>query len=278
MRAYAVPALLACLLLLPGCGAAWTSNQLTAERVLELSAEHVPQSGLLIETRNGQIGVAAKPGAPQVAVVVRVRCGGATLEEARTRVEQASVTILRLDDATLQITAHLPEPGTPHDGADVWVEVPSAHGADLRTSNGRVSARGLSGPLRIDTSNGSVQVTDHDGPVRVDTSNGSIVATAVGGPTSLDTSNGSVTVELADGAAAPLLVDTDNGTITASVGSGFAGAVRLDTSNGAIHLHDDGGRIRSAHRSGDYARVIIGADGSESALDTSNGSIFLTVR
>ncbi len=125
-------------------------------------------------------------------------------------------------------------------------------GADIRTSNGRITVSGLSGELEANSSNGTIEVTDFTGSATLGTSNGSIRfagSLVSGSENDFETSNGSITIDLDDDAS----VDFEGSTSNGSVSSDFP---ILVTSSGRNHLEG-----------------TIGDGDAELTAKSSNGSI-----
>ncbi|MHC4216974.1 MAG: DUF4097 family beta strand repeat-containing protein [Planctomycetota bacterium] len=289
---------LAAVLVLPmtACSYSWNNNfKYRADTDLSLTADHIPGSALVVDTKNGRIEVIAEPQRTDVSIEARVRCRGTTQAEADERLAATTISITRSADQTLIVQPVFPGQRRGGEGASFSIKIPDANGLNLDTSNGTIVATGFSGHLRADTSNGSIRVTDHDGTAHVDTSNGGVTVTNlsgslwadtsnggitltnVNGPVEADTSNGAIRLSLAGDQSGPLKLDTSNGAITVEVGGAFAGSVSFDTSNGAIHIEDQTGRISSSTLSRNEGRVTVGEGGPASRLDTSNGSIRFTI-
>lgn len=289
--------LLAPLLLLAMAGCYWNSgSRFRADTTVTEHMEHVPGSALVVKTQNGHIEIVAAPEQGDVSIEAVIRCTGETQQEADERLAATTLSVTREADQALVVAPVFPAAHNGGgDGASIVIRLPDANGAELDTSNGSVTVRGLTGNLVIDTSNGRIEVSDHVGPANVDTSNGSVVVTNhtgrlyvdtsngsvhltnIDGRVNADTSNGSVVVTLAPGQIGPLDLDTSNGSITVQVGPAFEGAVTLQTANGAISVDDPTGRITSTKLSRNRGRIVVGSGGEPSKLDTSNGGIRITI-
>lgn len=282
------------ILLLTACSFS-SHNWVRAQKTINVTTDHVPGSALEVRSHNGRIEVVASAGRTDVSIEAKLYARGDTMKEAEERLAATTLQVSRNDDGTLVIQPVFPEPRRGGDGAGITIEVPGVNGATIETSNGSVHVYGLAGILIVDTSNGSIEVFDHDGDadldtsngsitvndhvgsLRLDTSNGSVRIHNVNGPVQADTSNGSIEVTLHDEQSGPLDLDTSNGSITVRVGAGFAGVVRLDTSNGSVTVRDHLGRITSRTVSKNRGRIVVGAGGEPSRLDTSNGRIRFTI-
>lgn len=276
-------------------GCTWSSQQ-RAERVQVVSLERSTGGAVHINSRNGSVEIAADPSVSSPQISATLYCTGETMEQAQQRVDQATVRAEFDASGALVIEPVFPgEKPQNGDGASFVIKVAAADGVVIDTSNGRVNVRGSSGELRIDTSNGSVTVNDHHGPAHIDTSNGrvevnrvlgsvtidtsnqTVTAMDVRSPVIIETSNGSITVALAEDQAGPISLDTSNGNIKARVGHAFVGTVTMDTSNGSVRVNDRAGRVTSSTVQRSSGVVQIGTGGDASTLDSSNGSIELTI-
>lgn len=297
-RLMTIAALVVSTSLLQGCFVFFGGAPFKAQTELKKSLEPM-RGSVVVDTRNGRIDVVAEE-RPDVSIEATLTCGGASHKEADERLAATALSC-EVDQAGNLVVKPV-FPGGPRngDGASIWIRLPGAAGGNLRTSNGPVTSRGLSGELTIDTSNGRIEIVQHGGSARLDTSNGSIVARKVAGslwadtsnggvrveevagPITVDTSNGSIVAELDGTHAGPLDLDTSNGSITVRVGGAFTGAVHLSTSNGGIRVHDPHGRIRSQTLSRNRGEILVGGSGEPGAagashFDTSNGSIDFTI-
>ncbi len=251
----------ACVLsvVMPLTACSFSNDWHRSEMTMNLTSDHIAGSAVEVRSRNGRIEVVAVPNRTDVAITAKIYARGNTMAEASERLAASTLLISRTDDGTLLIEPSFPDPVRGGDGANILIELPDAHGATLRTSNGSVHTYGLTGTLIIDTSNGFVEILNHQGDATVDTSNGSIV------------------LSLHDDQTGPIDLDTSNGSITVRVGTSFAGTVTLDTSNGSITVRDHSGRIKSQTISKSYGRIVVGEGGKASRLDASNGRIRFTI-
>lgn len=262
----------------------WQSD--LERRELSMNFEHMAGSAIDIETGNGSIEVIGDASLDSVTVTAEVR--------ART-VERLDATRLiaeRDGDGELTLRVHWPEDKRhPNEGASITVRLPDAHGATMKTGNGRVTLENLSGKAEIETSNGRITVNDHDGPVyattsngrvelddirgevRVRTSNGRIVATDVAGPADLVTSNGAIEIDLEDGVQGPCTARTSNGSILFETHASMKASLDLSTSNAKIIVQrgDETMQFKGS------ARVELNGGGPTCTLSTSNGKITVVV-
>jgi len=267
----------------------------TASVKMQQHAEHIADAGLLIDNRNGKVEVTADAVLTQVEIDATLTCGGDTKKEADERIKSANFSVERDAASTLVIKPSFPQPTHASDGASFIVRLPGARHATVKSSNGSVKVTGLAGELKVNTSNGGVTVNSHDGPATIATSNGfinitalkgslnakssngSVHATDIAGPVGVSTSNGRVEVRLVNSQSGPLNLDTSNGGVKVTVGAMFNGMFKLDTSNGRIKITDTAGRVTSSEIEGSDGTVTVGEGGTTSVIDSSNGSIEITI-
>ncbi len=266
-----------------------------ASETRTMTADHVADGSLYIDTRNGFVEVIADSNVDAVMIETTVIAADTSEIDAAKRLAETKIIVER--DTARQLTIRPVWPTNPRggEGASFNVRVPDAKSITIDSSNGGARVHGFTGRLVIDTSNGPVEVLNHNGEVIIDTSNGPIEVrgnkgrvfadTSNGrilildqhGPVEADTSNGPVEIVLADDVNGPLIVDTSNGPITVTVGSGFGGTVEFDTSNGSINVDNRGGNIKNSTISKTEGLIVLGKSGSASIIDTSNASITFTI-
>jgi hypothetical protein len=257
-------------LLMPGCVGSW--QQARFEREIETVFLLPAGAGLDVRTKNGSVELTE---AMRDDVLVKATVRATTQERA-----DAVRVVGSAETGNLEISAVWPDQRRGSEGVSFVIEAPGGRAVDVTTGNGRVSVTGFAGGVNADSSNGQIIVTGHDGPLDLRTSNGKITVTDATGVVNARTSNGKVSVQLADSANGPVHVDTSNGSIDMIVGPGFAGTVHTDTSNGSIRVQDESavGLVQML-RDDKTAKVVRVRDGeTESTLDTSNGSVNVTVR
>ncbi|MCG3126866.1 MAG: hypothetical protein CHACPFDD_01721 [Phycisphaerae bacterium] len=240
------------LLLISLCGCA---NLVSATRELDFAADWSSYERIDVETRNGRVTL--EPGGgdrARVTAVIRVR--GRTLEEARAALDELSVAAEPSEDArALRVEFRCPEHlRNRSPGADLVVHVPRACPAEVRTSNGGIQIKEMSGELRLATSNGSIVARQVDGNVAARTSNGRVTLSHVRGKTEAVSSNGAVILEDVDGES------------------------HAETSNGAIELINCRGDVDLVTSNGRIIADVAPAETGNVAARTSNGSIELTLR
>jgi hypothetical protein len=256
---------------LSGCGMNWAR----ATRGMSQSVPHVSGSPVEVRTRNGAIEIVGDPAASDVSITAEFFARAATQAAAESRVAEFSMNVARDAAGLLTVSPVFPgEKPESGDGASFTIRLPDASGVTAKTGNGRVTIRRLAGALVVETSNGAVVVEDHDGPVNIDTSNGAVTVRGVTGAVTVDTSNGEIDVALAPSSEGPVSLDSSNGAITFAAGPAFRGELVFDTSNGRTTIDDPAGivTLKEVRRNRD-GRLIAGAGGEPSQIDTSNGAI-----
>lgn len=261
------------LVLLQGCSSHFKSKPISVSQTIE----YVADAPLVVKTRNGRVEISADPSMTGISIEAKIACGGKSQEEADERIALASVVAIRNPDQTLLITPDFPGGYQNGDRASIFITVPSSSSVEIYTSNGRVIAHDLEGPITIDTSNGSIELVNHNGPAFLDTSNGRVNVTNQKGDLEIDTSNGSIFISLAPGENGPVVAESSNGSITVHVGKNFSSRVALDTSNGKISVKNHLGIITSYNVYKNHGELVIGEGVSKSRLDTYNGSITIVI-
>jgi len=146
----------------------------------------------------------------------------------------------------------------------------------LRTSNGAIEITKVNGDASGQTSNGSVEVNGVQGSAHLHTTNGHVTAEGVTGAIDASSSNGSLTLTLSDTLKSDVVAKTSNASITLRVPSHAAARVRASTSNGNISSDFDEVRRDRDDRHHMEGTVNRGASSSPLLdLSTSNGSIHL---
>ncbi len=265
-----------------------------AQTTFELTAEHVADAPIFVESSNGGVEVRVEPSLAHIEVTGTVTATAPAQDEAQARLDEIEVVAVRRDDGTLDVHAHFPEGRRSSEGCSFVVRTPSARGVTIRTSNGRITLDGTAGSADVKTSNGTVTVRGHRGDARIGTSNGAVTVEDAAGAVDVDTSNGSIHVDSVPG---PAVVRTSNGRIEFTAGPDYAEALDLRTSNGSITVRlpgsprarletstsngsvvvtDDGGACQ-VDGSRTSKTVVVGGGAAPSSIRTSNGSIRILV-
>ncbi len=147
------------------------------------------------------------------------------------------------------------------------IRVPANFSADLDTSGGDISTRGLTGSMKADTSGGDLTFEKIHGEITADTSGGGIKLSGCDGHAHLDTSGGHI--EVTDGRG-NLTADTSGGNITVL---NLAGNAKVESSGGKLRLANISGKL-TAETSGGSISAILPANVTEDIhLETSAGAI-----
>jgi DUF4097 and DUF4098 domain-containing protein YvlB len=244
------------LTVLAGCAKlASLTNHAREERVLTVA--HVADSALDVKTENGAVDVVGDLDQKDVKIVAKITTSGATMEEAKARLAGVKVSAeRRRRDKVLVISVAFPGRRQSNDGCALEITVPSAKGATIHTSNGRVSVTRLAGPVKASSSNGALTADGVEGEVDLDTSNGSITFKAAGAP-------------------ARFTLKTSNGSVKATLAKGATGKLTADTSNGSVDIV--GAKADSVAGSRTSKTVRLSPEGPLSEIETSNGTITVNV-
>lgn len=211
-----------------------------ARRAFERTAPWGDYERIVVRSRNGAVGLKVAPGT-EIKVSGELYASAPTHEEASRHLDELDVTVAPADSEpqTLVITFDYPDWGSQRSaGATMRVVVPRPCSAEVCTHNGRVSAAGLAGLVRLETSNGSVTAENIDGDLTAESTNGAIDVQNISGHCELQTSNGDIRAHDVRG---NVLAETSNGRIGADVSPPSDGRVVLRSSNGSIDATLPGG-------------------------------------
>jgi len=232
-----------------------------------------------IQTGNGGIKVYGQAEAKTAEVKAIIEVRAPSSEQARAFAQQIKVTVESAGEVLRARREYPKPPDRVNVSVSFEIAGPSGLDAMLRTKNGSIEARRLTGDLTVSTSNGSVSAQQLRGSIDAKTSNGSIeirqaVLTESG---RFETSNGRIAVAL-DDATAPLSAITANGAIELRLPPGFSGRLDARTVNGRITVRPDQSQLQRNPR-GTEVRGPLGAgsDKHPVQLRTSNGSILLNI-
>ena len=125
--------------------------------------------------------------------------------------------------------------GGNHKSLRVEVSVPRELDLNVRTSDGNVTALGVSGKIQFDTGDGNVTASNIKGDIRIHTGDGHIEGHNFDGSLDADTGDGNLRI---DGRFDALALKTGDGSIEAQVGSGskLANSWNLHSGDGHITL------------------------------------------
>jgi Putative adhesin len=129
--------------------------------------------------------------------------------------------------------------GGNHKSLRVEVSVPRELDLDVRTSDGNVTAQGISGKIQFDTGDGNVTAGNIKGDIRIHTGDGHIEGHNFDGSLDANTGDGNLRI---DGRFDALALKTGDGNIEAQAGSGskVASGWNLHSGDGHITLRVPG--------------------------------------
>lgn len=273
-----------------GC-AAGLMPRATEERVLTTHATE--GMGLEIRTENGSVSVVADPSRKDVQVKATLTATADTQEEAQARLREVKVNFYDREDGVLEISPEFPQGRWNNEGCSLAVLVPRARNVTVRTTNGSVQLTALKGKADVESSNGNVTVVGQDGDVRVRTSNGSIKVdkpfagvdvvtsngalelTSVRGSVNAKTSNGAVRLTAAAGFAGPFKLKSSNGSATLKLPLAMGGKIQADTSNGSVTVNGPEDVKVTGKKT--HKTIVFPGEGPSSVVETSNGSVTVTI-
>jgi DUF4097 and DUF4098 domain-containing protein YvlB len=156
------------------------------------------------------------------------------------------------------------------------IERISGHVA-LRSGDGSIKARDLTGDLRAHTGDGSITLDRVNGALDVDTGDGSISATGKFTSLRARSGDGGVTIHAAPGSAATGEWDimTGDGSVTLELPDGFGGELDAHTGDGGIHIQDLTISNVTGQTAKNTVRGTIGPGGRAVRIRTGDGAITL---
>ncbi len=177
-----------------------------------------------VDNSNGPVTITGAAEREQIMVTARISDGLRETEERQTLV-----------DGVLELRASCPLIGSDWCSVRYTIEVPADIEIRAETDNGRLTVRGIAGPVHLDTDNGSVEVADVTGNLTVSSNNGSITASRLTSEAVVaESDNGSLAIELLE---PPTSVEarSDNGSVEVVLPE-TEDAYRLDitTDNGDV--------------------------------------------
>lgn len=211
-----------------------------------------------VEMFNGPIEVrAGQPG--RVSATVATSGSGGSQADAEADRAKIQVTLDANPDGSVLLRAvYQPSPSSPGNRtASAVVDVPPDAELRLTTSNGRVDATAIAGPVEASTSNGAVRVAEAANGARVRTSNREVEVDG-SGTFDIETSNAAIIIR---GEDATVRADTSNATISFE-GSLSDAAQSMATSNESIYVILPAGASfgLDAQTSGSADVIVLGFD------------------
>ena len=179
---------------------------------------------------------------------------------------------------------------------DMTLRVPAESGLEIRTGDGGIDARALSGRIRLSTGDGKITVDGLKGELDLHTGDGTITGTGLAGRLEASTGDGDVdvrgrftglAVRTGDGdvdasvdagskVEAPWSVRTGDGNVTLRLPEGLDASLDAHTGDGGIVVDKPlavTGEVRE-----DRVRGQLGAGGQTLTINTGDGRIHLTGR
>ena len=228
-------------------------------------------SAIAVQSSNGKI---AFTGREQQGIDIQAHktVKAPTQEEAEAFAAHVEIES-EVKNGILRVYKSHPKP-PPGYGVSVAYDItgPKALALTLSTSNGKIEAEQVNGPVKAVSSNGKIHLTDVTGQIEARTSNGSIDADMkmLKNESHFTTSNGAIQIRVQQGVA-PITAKTSNGSIKLHLPADFAGQVDAKTVNGSVTTDFETTTTEKTQH-----RLVgqIGANGDTSLkLRTSNGSI-----
>ncbi|MEP6738510.1 MAG: DUF4097 family beta strand repeat-containing protein [Chryseolinea sp.] len=150
------------------------------------------------------------------------------------------------------------------------IQVPTATACNLKTSDGNISARGLTKDQDLKTSDGNIEVAEIQGSVMATTSDGNIRVKKVGGDVDAKTSDGDIEVAEIKGNTE---ASTSDGNISLTK---ISGATFAKTSDGDIRFADLNGSLTAKTSDGNVSGNLLQLT-KELNVNTSDGNISVTI-
>ena len=254
--------------------AGWTASAATEENIHETRAA---KSGgeLVVEVDFGSIEVV--PGEnDKVVVDAHRKIEASSKEKEEEYLKAAPITVTTEGDKIIIRAIQRQESF----GRQLWrmmghtrteghyaIRVPPNFNADLNTSGGDVSSRGLTGRLKVDTSGGDLSFAQIHGDIRAETSGGDITAKECDGVTNLETSGGRIEVT---GGKGRLNANTSGGNVTVL---NRVGDTKVESSGGKLRLGNISGAVAAETSGGSVSAILPSPVAGDVRLETSGGSI-----
>ncbi len=220
--------------LLPaGCGA----GKVVEEEVVERSVEVAPGGRLAIVNVNGDISVNSWD-RHEVKMKAVKRARAESEDEARRLLEKSTVQFDRTEQG-IDIRTDAPKkPGRNRNVSVAYtVNVPEMMDLELKTINGTIEVKDISGAVDAKTTNGRIGLARIVGSIRAGMTNGKIGLSDVLGPINAKTTNGSIEVAVGGSGEQQheIRAATTNGGIEATLPKGLNANLKASTVNGKIN-------------------------------------------
>jgi DUF4097 and DUF4098 domain-containing protein YvlB len=154
---------------------------------------------------------------------------------------------------------------------------------DVRTEDGSIAIDEHKGDLMVRTGDGSVRIKDVDGAIDAETGDGSIAVDGVVRRARLQTNDGSITFTAREGSRmdADWSMSTGDGSLRAELPKGFGAEVDAESGDGRVYVEGvskrDDGRRGDEEREHRSVRGTLGAGGKLLRLRSGDGSITVQV-
>lgn len=262
------------LCLLPvGCGA----GKIVEEEVVEHSVEFAPGGRLSIVNVNGDITVNSWD-RHEVKMKAVKRARAESEDAARMLLERTNVQFDRTE-AGVDIRTDAPKkPGRNRNVSVAYtVTVPKGIDLELKTVNGTIDVKDISGAADAKTTNGRIGLVGITGSIQAKTTNGKIGLSEVLGPINVKTTNGSIEVAVGGSGEQQheIRAATTNGGIEVTLPKGLKANLKASTVNGKINTDFPVTVKGFISKSVDG---VINGGGELIHLKTVNGSIRLKAR
>jgi DUF4097 and DUF4098 domain-containing protein YvlB len=262
-----------CIIIANGnCG--WDcSPSVWKEETEEVSIDPNGLTSMEVRTHNGAIDFTGLPvGAGAASVTVHKKAGGSTHADAEAAMNALDVYVEGSADGTQRIGWRWKGIKKSSWQADVSfaINAPGKLHLDAETHNGRVSASGVVGDVRILTHNGRVKVESRDGEMNAETHNGAIDAIYGGSRLTLVTHNGTIEADLSRCGSVQGEISTHNGAVELAVGANTSANLVAQTDNGHVTF-DAPMTVSSVARTSLEGKLGLG--GERLGVVTHNGSI-----
>ena len=246
--------------------AAATASALSEENFNQ-QLDGAPGGKIIVDVDFGTIDVSA--GADNKVVVEAHRKIDSNNEAQEKEYLAAVPVTVSKDGNTVTIRANWS--GRCNMDARYTVHVPRNSDSELRTGGGTIIGTELTGTMSADTSGGKLKFTHLRGPTGATTSGGSIELNGCEGAVKVDTSGGRI--ESIDGSGS-LEAHTSGGSI---IVRNFGGDTKVETSGGRLSFENINGKITGRSSGGSITARLRSPVPGDVNLETSAGSIEVTV-
>jgi len=216
-----------------GCGA----GKRVEEDVVERSVEFAPGGRITIVNVNGDISVNTWD-RREVKMKAVKRARAESEDAVRMLLEKTTVLFDRTEQGIDIRTAAPKKPGRNRNVSVAYtVTVPKEIDVELKTVNGTIEVKDISGAVDAKTTNGRIELTGIVGTIQAKTTNGKIGLPEVLGPIRAKTTNGSIKAEIGGSGEQQheIRAATTNGGIEVTLPKGLKANLKASTVNGKIN-------------------------------------------